>query len=86
MELNLIDSILPSGPLSCLCSEVEECENTGDNEVDFLTNVFQVKSIYVERQILHISIFRRKTVRNFVPLTLSAATTLGIDTMYMIMS
>ena len=44
------DSI--SGPQSCLCSEVAACENTGDNEVDYLTNIFQAKSVYVEWEIL----------------------------------
>ena len=38
----------PSGPRICLCSEVAACENTGDNEVDFLTNILQVKSLHVE--------------------------------------
>merc|ERR1712110_353519 len=30
-----------SGPPSCLCSEIAACENTGDNEVDVLPNIFQ---------------------------------------------
>ena len=52
LSLKLKLTLLPSGPQSCLCSEVAACENTGDNEVDYLTNIFQVKSVYVEWEIL----------------------------------
>ena len=33
----------PSGPPSCLCSKPEECETTGDNELDVVPNVTQVR-------------------------------------------
>ena len=41
----LLFFILPSGPVSCLCSEVAACEDTGDNEVDILQNILQVKNL-----------------------------------------
>ena len=31
-----------SGPPSCLCSKTEECEITGDNELDVVPNITQV--------------------------------------------
>ena len=43
-------SLLPSGPVSCLCSEVAACENTGDNEVDVLPNIFQVNIFQATRR------------------------------------
>ena len=33
---------LLSGPPSCLCSKVEECTITGENEVDNIVNIFEV--------------------------------------------
>ena len=46
-----IYSILHSGPPSCLCSEVGECINTGDNEVEVVPNISQVKSFHIEGNI-----------------------------------
>ena len=43
-ENNLIPCSL-SGPPSCLCSKVEECEVTGDNQIDLIPNVFKVKTL-----------------------------------------
>ena len=43
-ENNLIACWL-SGPPSCLCSKVEECVATGDNQIDLLPNVLEVKTI-----------------------------------------
>ena len=56
-----------------------ECDHTADNEVDVHPDIFQVKTIKVAGNIMfHLTIFRRRTARNFVPPTLSVATTLGI--------
>ena len=71
-------TVLLSGPPSCLCSEVGECENTGDNEVDIVPNIFQVKGVHVEEINLTYNC-RRRIARTFVPPTLSVATTLGKD-------
>ena len=65
--------------MSCLCSEVAACENTGDNEVDVLPNIFQVKHLQATgRKEFYFIFIRKRTARNFVPPTLSVATTLGI--------
>ena len=69
-------SRLPSGPLSCLCSEVAACEYSADNEVDVLPSIFQVKIF--KQESFSFKIFRKRTVESFVPPTLSVATTLGI--------
>ena len=72
-------SLFRSGPPSCLCSEVAACENTGDNEVDVLPNIFQVRQKYRSKNYsVFENIFRRRHARNFVPATLSVITTLGI--------
>ena len=45
-QTDLVKDILipqPSGPLSCLCSRNEECEITGENELDFIPNVTLVR-------------------------------------------
>ena len=36
---------LLSGTPSCLCSEIEECEITEENEVDVVPNVTEVKAL-----------------------------------------
>ena len=33
----------PSGPPSCLCSKTEQCEVTGDNELEVVPNVTRVR-------------------------------------------
>ena len=67
-----------SGPVSCLCSEIGECDYTGDNEVDVLPNIFQVKNIEAAgRKEFYFIFIRKRTARNIVPPILSVATTLG---------
>ena len=34
--------LISSGPSSCLCSKPEECEISGDNELDVVPNVAEV--------------------------------------------
>ena len=34
---------LHSGPPSCLCSKTEQCEITGENEVNVVPNISEVK-------------------------------------------
>ena len=36
---------LLSGPPSCLCSKTEQCEITGDNEIDVVPNITEVKHL-----------------------------------------
>ena len=73
-----IYSILHSGPPSCLCSEVGECINTGDNEVEVVPNISQVKSFHIEGNIESTyKFFRKKSARTYAPPTLSVVTTLG---------
>ena len=38
-------TVVLSGPRSCLCSELEECEVTADNELDIVPQVSQVENI-----------------------------------------
>ena len=45
-----------SGPVSCLCSKPEECEITGDNELDVMNGLTEV-TIFVEYFIKNILIY-----------------------------
>ena len=40
---------LLSGPPSCLCSKIEQCEITEDNELDVVPNITEVKLSYYVR-------------------------------------
>ena len=75
-KLIYILTLIHSGPQSCLCSELAECRYTADNELEVLPNIFQVKIFQLE-EIFYFCISRRRPASNFVPPTLSVATTLG---------
>ena len=68
---------LLSGPPSCLCSKVEECKNTGENELDNITNILEVIEILINLSEAESLCLRRLTVRPCVMPTLTVPTTLG---------
>ena len=69
--------IIFSGPPSCLCSTPEECEITGDNELDFVPFVAEVTMKIF--QIFHFDIYyaRSISVRRCVLRMPSVDTTIG---------
>ena len=71
---------LLSGPPSCLCSRVEACENDGEFEVDYITDVFEVTEMLTNPFGGETFCLRRLTARPYVLTTLTVDTTLGIRT------
>ena len=43
---NILNPLL-SGPPSCLCSKIEQCEITEDNELDVVPNITEVTLGYI---------------------------------------
>ena len=65
-----------SGRPSCLCSKVEECENNGDNELDFIMNIIKVTPFVTSIEYLFF-VTRKKTVKASVLSILTVLTTHG---------
>ena len=66
-----------SGPPSCLCSKVEACGKIGENEVDYIIDIFEVTEMLTNLSGDETFCLRRLTARPCVLTTLTVPSTLG---------
>ena len=68
-----------SGPPSCLCSKIEECEITEENELEAVSNIYEVILIESLRKLkLFDFLVRRRLVRSSVLPSANVLITLGM--------